>query len=325
MVRRSMKNIHSAKLGPFKLTYTPRDIRHLEKFSIQFVYGHREILLDYMGLERSHLLLGILQHGVSQVGLTVDTQFTRVNLAPRSGLLGRAPQWVYSEITRNHLFSLGIKNVEAIGAPWNYLQHAKYRNEMIQSSGGKSRFIVFPQHLNASIIDKATQEGLKTKIAYWRHVSGGNELTVCMFWSEFLDPVWQKVCQEEGVKLVTAGVGDTNPAWSPHLSRVEFLHNLSKIMQSHTHCIFERETSGLYYAISLGLTVGYFPDTRPLVEIGTKEMHQLLIAKFPEILNQFVSAEILMERSDLWLGRGSTRTPDELKSILKFEVSTLEN
>lgn len=314
-----MKNIRAAKLGPFSVTYTPRSTRILQEFAIQFVYGHREILLDYMGVERSNVLLGILQHGVSQVGLTSDTPFTRINLSPKQGIFGRAPQWVYSEITRNHLIANGVKNVEAIGAPWNYLEHDKFRQDKEHMSSRDKRFIVFPQHRNSSIEEEVTREDLQSRIAYWRELSNEQELTICIFWSEFLDPVWQQVCVEEGVRLVTAGIGDTNPAWSPHLSRVDFLPNLSSIMQKHSHCIFERETSGIFYAISLGLTVGYFPITRPFLETGSIEMHDLLLAKFPELLNQFVNAETLMERSDLWLGRDNTRTPEELKSILKFE------
>ena len=320
-----MRNIFPVKLGPFSVTHIPKSTRNLEKFKIQFVYGHREILLDYMGIERSNILLGILQHGVSQVGLTADTHFTRINLAQRQGIFGRVPQWVYSEITRNHLIANGVKNVEAIGAPWNYLEHDKYRDDKERLSNGNRRFIIFPQHRNTSINEEVTRDDLQNRITYWRHLSNEEELTICLYWSEFLHPVWQQVCKEEGVNLVTAGVGDTNPAWSPHLSRVDFLQNLSRIMQNNTHCIFERETSAIFYAISLGLTVGYFPITRPCLDTSSKELESLLLAKFPEILNEFVSAGILMERSDLWLGRDSTRTPDELKSILKFEESTLEN
>ena len=319
-----MNNPIAAKLGPFSLTYTPRATRYLEKYAIQFAYGHREILLDYMGVNRSNILLGILQHGVSQEGLTPDTEFTRMNLAPRQGIFGRAPQWVYSGITRNHLLANGVKNVEAIGAPWNYLEHNKFRTEEIRASSTDSRFIVFPQHQNASVKEEMTREDLQKRITYWRNLSNEQELTICIFWSEFLHPVWQEVCEEEGVKLVTAGIGDTNPAWSPHLSRVDFLHNLSSIMQKNTHCIFERETTGIFYAISLGLTVGYYPASRPFGSESIKR-HDRLLEKFPVILNQFVSAEILMERSDLWLGRENTRTPEELKSILKFKEFDFEN
>lgn len=320
-----MKNRLAAKFGPLSVTYTPRATRNLEKFAIQFAYGHREILLDYMGIDRSNILLGILQHGVSQVGLSADYQFTKINLTPKKGILGRAPHWVYSENTRDHLIANGVKNVEAIGAPWNYLQHERFREGNAHPDGSKMSLIVFPEHLNVNIKEDVTRENLENKIAYWRHLAEGKELTICLFWSEFVNPIWQQVCEEEGIKLVTAGIGDISPAWSPHLSRVNFLHNLSRIMQNNTHCIFEIETSGIFYAISLGLNVGYFPATRPMLDELSKRGHDLLLEKFPEILNQFISAEILMERSGLWLGRNSTRTPEELKSILKIEEFNFEN
>jgi len=320
-----MKNPFVANFGPFSLTITPRVTRNLEKFSIQFAYGHREILLDFMGVDRSNVLLGVLQHGVSQLGLTPDSEFTRSNLAPRIGLFERAPHWVYSEVTRNHLITNGVKNVEAIGAPWNYLEHNKFRDNSLLQSNSDSRFIVFPQHRNASIEEEVSRSDLHNRIAFWKELANNQELTICVFWSEFLNPVWQQVCNEEGVKLFSAGIGDTIPPWSPHLSRVEFLHNLSGILQKHTHSIFERETTAIFYAISLGLDVGYFPTTRPFFDSGSIKMHDLILMKFPEILNQFVCAETLMERSDVWLGRDSIRTPDELKSILKYEVSIFEN
>lgn len=319
-----MKNQFAVKLGSLSLTYTPRVTRNLENFAIQFAYGHREILLDFMRVDRSNVLLGVLQHGVTQLGLTADTEFTRDNLAPKIGVFERAPLWVYSEITRNHLIANGIKNVEAIGAPWNYMEHNRYRDNIDPQDNSVSKYIVFPQHRNASIEERVLRDDLKKRIAFWKDLANNQELTICIFWSEFLHPVWQQVCVEEGVRLVTAGIGDTNPRWSPHLSRVEFLHNLSNIMQKNTHCIFERETSGIFYAISLGLTVGYFPNTRPFLNSGSIKMHNLLLAKFPETLNQFVRAENLREISDLWLGRNSIRTPDELKSILKFESSIFE-
>ena len=52
-------------VGPLSLTFTPSWLRKIEMFKLQFAYGQREILTDYMGLDRSALLLGILQHGFS--------------------------------------------------------------------------------------------------------------------------------------------------------------------------------------------------------------------------------------------------------------------
>jgi len=298
-------------------------LRYLDKFSIQFAYGQREILLDYAGIDRPNILTGILQHGVSQAGLSADWPFTQSNRAPRLNVFHRAPVWVYSENTKKHLQINGIKNVEAIGAPWIYLNHKELIGDTESYRGDQTSYLVFPAHYNQDSKVDFTAEEVRSKIAYWRNLSGDSALTICLYWSEYLSSVWQQVCREEGVKLVTAGIGFTIPLWSTHSFRVEFLHNLSRILQSNTHCIFERESSGLYYAISLGLAVGYFPETRRLVYIDDSQTHERLMAKFPEILNNFINAEVLDERNSIWLGQDSFRSPAELKSILRYEEASI--
>ena len=106
-----MKSSRTVDLGSLSLSVTHKSLRHLDKFSIQFAYGQREILLDYAGIDRSNILVGILQHGVSQGGLTSDSPFTENNRAPRLNLLQRAPIWVFSENTKRHLkFKIYCKN-----------------------------------------------------------------------------------------------------------------------------------------------------------------------------------------------------------------------
>ena len=318
-----MKSSRTVDLGSLSLSVTHKSLRHLDKFSIQFAYGQREILLDYAGIDRSNILVGILQHGVSQGGLTSDSPFTENNRAPRLNLLQRAPIWVFSENTKRHLKLNGIKNVEAIGAPWIYLPHNEVANDIALSRSNQPNYLVFPAHFDLRSKVDFTLEEVRSKVAYWRSLSGCNALTICLYWSEYLSSVWHQVCHEEGVNLVTAGIGSTIPLWSPHLSRVEFLYNLSRILQSNTHCIFERDSSSLYYAISLGLSVGYFPITRRLVYLNDCQTHELLLSKFPEILNDFIDAEVLKERNDVWLGQESFRGPAELQSILRYEQAPI--
>ena len=314
-----MQGRTTINFGPLSISLAPKPVRHLDKYSMQFASGHREILLDYIGLERSNLLTGILQHGVSQIGLTPDFPFTTNNKAPRVGLIGRAPIWVYSEETKRHLISHGIKKVEAISAPWNYLPHENFKREIPVRTSGEEKYIAFPAHFNIATTTFISKEDVRKKIAYWRAISGGKELTVSLYWSEFVSPVWQQVCKEEGVNVVTSGIGYTTPASSLNLARVEFLHNLSRILQSHTHCIFERDTTGVFYAISLGLTVGYFPYTFPNISNEDIYYHKILLAKFPEMLEQFVEAEVLSARCNKWLGSSSIRNPADLKAILEYE------
>lgn len=318
-----MKNPRTVDLGFLSVSITPNSLSYLDNFSIQFAYGQREILLDYAGIDRLNILTGILQHGVSQWGLSADYPFNQSNRAPRMDIFRRAPIWVYSENSKRHLQSNGIKNVEAIGAPWIYLHHDELARDLEICKGNQLSYLVFPAHYNQDSKVDFTVEEVRSKIAFWRKLSGDSALTICLYWSEYLSSVWQQVCREEDVKLVTAGIGFTIPLWSTHSFRVEFLHNLSRILQSNTHCIFERESSGLYYAISLGLTVGYFPETRRLVYSDDSQTHEKLLAKFPEILNKFVDAELLQERNNVWLGQESFRSPSDLESILRYEPARI--
>jgi hypothetical protein len=311
-------------LGPLNLILKSRSLDHLEKFAIQFAYGHREILLDYMGLERSNIFIGTLQHGVSQLGLTPEFPFTRNNRPPRLGLLHRAPLWVYSESTCAHLKLNGIQNVEAIGAPWNYIAHEDFRKEVQGIKKKEDRYLVLPEHFNFEIKNHITNEQVRSRITHWKRISGGNPITLCLYWTEYLDPVLQRVCFEEGVKVVTAGNGATSPLWSPHPSRINFLHELSQILQKHTHCIVERETSAVYYAISLGLNVGYFPGSYPFRGGADSYYHKLFISRFPKIFNNFIGPENLQTIANEWLGLESVRTPSELMRVLRYEYSPID-
>ena len=49
----------------------------------------------------------------------------------------------------------------------------------------------------------------------------------------------------------------------------------------------------------------------------------LLPSKFPEILNDFIDAEVLKERNDVWLGQESFRGPAELESILRYDQAPI--
>ena len=69
--------------------------------------------------------------------------------------------------------------------------------------------------------------------------------------------------------------------------------------------------------------MGYFPITRRLVYLNDCQTHELLLSKFPEILNDFIDAEVLKERNDVWLGQESFRGPAELQSILRYEQAPI--
>jgi hypothetical protein len=300
-------------IGPCTLMLTPSWLQKIEMFKVQFAYGQREILLDYMGLDRSTLLMGILQHGFSYQDDEADC------ITPRFKSFRRSTLWVYSEKRELSLKEKGFKNVKAIGAPWLYLPPSPTFPRMQPK---KDKFIVFPIHTSLSVDVSPSDSEIKKKIQYWKSISAGRPLTICLYWSDFLDWKWRRIAEVEGVDLALVGVGETEPVWTPHSTRIDFLASLRTLLEQYTHAIFETFTSGMVYAISAGLSVGYFPQTQTELESRLQahlDGDHWMRTKIPGVVGEFVEASALSDHNYEMLGVKSFCTPDELKELLVYE------
>ena len=300
--------------GPFSLILTPSWLQKIEMFKVQFAYGQREILTDYLGLDRSTLLLGILQHGISY------KDYPEEAITPRLGNFKRSPLWVYSEYRARALRHQGFKNVKAIGAPWLYLPPVP----AYPSSREKGdSFIVFPIHNYLSMNVSPNDGDKRSKIKFWKSLAGGSPLTICLYWADYVEWSWRQIAEEEGVEVTFVGIGDLEPPWSPHSARIDFLPNLRSLLQKHSHAIFEAFTSAMSYAISSGLTVGYFPQTQTEYESRLKENLEgdhWIRSQLPGIAGEFVESTSLADTNNRLLGVGSFSPPDSLRELLTFEI-----
>lgn len=304
-------------IGPLSLVLTPSWLQKIETFRLQFAYGQREILTDYMRLDRTTLLLGVLQHGFTFRTNSADAR------TPRLSSYKRSPLWVYSETRARSLRDQGFKNVQAIGAPWLYLPPT---SESSAPQNTRDSFIVFPIHTALSVNVSPDESEIKRKIQFWKSISGDSTLTICLFWSDFLEWSWRRIAEAEGVKVTVVGVGDTNPVWAPHSSRIDFLPNLRTLLQQHSHAIFETFTSGMIYAISAGLAVGYFPQTQTKYESQLQDHldgDHWMAKQIPGVIGVFVEAQKLADRNNEMLGVESFSTPDRLRELLVYETGVV--
>ena len=310
-------NIFKFQAGSFSLSFTPKNLLEIEKFSSQFAYGHREILLRYMELPSTTLLQGVLQHGVS-----TGPDLLRNSHMPRIGLQRRAPFWVYSKNSEKYLREHGVTNVHAIGSPWAYLCGMNEDHPPKLSEVTQEKYLVFPTHHSLSVDVPTNPSQIREKISYWKELTSGHELTICLLWTEYLDPIWRQVCEEDGITLTFAGVSVTNPVWSPHTSRVGFLSVIMRLLSNHTHCIFESPTSAIYYALSMGLNVGFFLETQTPNWESISEIHKeeliWLQNTMPSMVGQFTGASQLETHWREILGFDSVLSPSDLKQTLKF-------
>jgi hypothetical protein len=288
----------------------------IRKFSIQFAYGHREILLNYSKIDTSSLLIGVLQHGVGP-SFTLYSDWP----TPRNRTLERSNLWVYSKKAATELAAGGVKNVSAIGSPWLYSKIL--HGYSASTTPPKTKFLVFPMHYSFSYLSKINPADILEKIQYWKLIAGSEELEICLYWSEFLNPVWQQVAREEGVNLVCAGIAQTAPQWSLADTRVNFYVNLRNIIDSATHCIFESFTSAIFYACDLGKRVGVFQTQSSLAEVNRapafQQENQWLFRNTPEIFNTCEDNSVLGAISYDLLGYDELLSPEILSNVLKYQ------
>ena len=322
-------------IGSISVNIKPHSARYADLFYSQFYYGHREILLNYLEKDSDLLLCGILQHGVRQIGLTPYPEDSQDFKTPRLANWRRSPLWVYSKETVTHLRKLGARgNIQAIGAPWNYMTPAVANQKFDSSDNTAKKFVVFPTHTQIGIVVNLNEFQIRDRINYWKELADFQPLTVCLFWIEFLDPKWQKVCKEEGVAIACAGIGTTDPVWAQNPSRLSFLYKLRDIISEHTHCIFEAFSSGIFYAISMNKHVGLFAGPKDLPKYGNSTVgdwvesihemdHSWAAAEMPLIIDNFADAESLKSLANYLLGVDAVRPINELNDILKFRKSPL--
>ena len=319
-------------IGGIAISLESRENQERELFSAQFKYGHREILLDYMALPRTTLLKGILQHGVIQNGIMDRNSYVKDLKTPRIGLFKRSPLWVYATQTENYLLNEKVRNVKAIGAPWLYLlKNLNLEPDILQNKERPTRYLAFPTHFDMNDSFHYDKTKIREKITAWKSLAGNAELTLCLFWTEYLTEEWQEVAGEEGVTVVTAGLGRTDPSWSQNLMRTNFLHKLLNILDSASHCIFEDLSSAIFYALSLGLKVGYFPITANHLIINDKKTRlqsegvlsfsqNWIGGNMSSIIDSFDSSPELRSIANLMLGKDALREQEELKEILVFNI-----
>ena len=155
MLHRIRGDVNGVEIGRVSITTLTKKSQLLDRFSVQFAYGHREILLNYAAIDQSAILTGILQHGMTHNLEILDA------ITPRLLNGRRSPFWVFNMNDEKNLRENGNKNVKAIGAPWIYLESSPLP-ETVKS---KDKALIFPTHRSISVEPLISRDEIKSKIS----------------------------------------------------------------------------------------------------------------------------------------------------------------
>lgn len=289
--------------------------RRIHKLQAQFAYGHREILLEYFGLPKNSLFTGVLQHGAGTAEmLFADSKTPRISMR-------RIPHLVWSKSVAQELRDMGDSKAVSIGSPWAYLISSS--NERKQDAMSITDSILyFPTHHSLSVDRDLTASQFRSILVNLKEQFPSADLSVCLYYSEFLLRELHIVAEDEGVRLVCPGIGGWDRNWTPHPARVNFLKNLYSIISESERVIFESFTTGIFYAASLNKEILYQPSLSNqkfdnfgiLHKIQSEWMDSSIFAS-----KNFVTADKYNDVTNYMLGFSDLLTKEELFDIVSID------
>jgi len=220
----------------------------LNYFEEQFLYGHREILLNYImvnghKISEQSYLQGGLAHGWAP---NYEVwKLRKRNLMPAHRYIWKDSVFVPNSSKYNQI---------PIGAPWLYLLLSLKITSGIRAElpvVGKRENLVIPYHSLGTNLKKINQQA-----AHFKKFIDPKKSTVCLFWLDFCDQQNRKAYKDLGFEVEC--VGYSHRVHNSYLignPRTFFLINLLTLMLEHRNVITDSISTPVFYAGSLGKNI----------------------------------------------------------------------
>ena len=300
-------------------------------FREQFRFGHREVLLDYLGQDYSNLIFGFLQHGAhphSNIGYWPYQELPK-------NLTNFHSSFVWSQNAVFIAQSKGHRHVLAIGAPWLYLLSNRgllTGTKKIKRPTPKSgrELLLVPAHGSGHYFANSHYKDMVTR---WRKKIGDVDASVLLYYTEFCDPRIRQIWINAGFNIECSGMAwgaEHRTVWTYNGGRPKFLSTTLNLLSNHEEVICLSPTTLAVYSISLGIPTSIQLDTghsHPLGIVsegkGVERLRKYDEDVFQHSVNllgrNFADRDISEEKIDRslqYLGIESFKTRDELEDIL---------
>ena len=297
-------------------------------FSEQFLYGHREILIDYAGLEPNCMIKGSIEHGWaldSGRGIRKLTGGRYLYLS-----------WSAARIARS---GVNEATTLAIGAPFIYAYdkvQAQIEAFCQENALENSKVLFFPVHGN-----EFSQQNPESQIALFKEKYDPKSATACLYWVEYINPVVYNLYKQAGFEIVCSGFSGQMEhtglgysarrlAGSPIGGRPNFILNTIAMLATHSKIVFGGLGTGLFYAaymrkdvemlhkylattfLDMDSEFGTSFEAHPLEARYVKFVADYMGCKFEDIDYNSERFQVLADQE---LGKTNMRRAGELKEI----------
>lgn len=227
--------------------------KNYQIFEEQFMYGHREVLLNFSqfndssSTSSSYILEAGLQHGWA-----ADANIWRL----RGKDFQFKPRYVWNK--KHEVRLPKMENNLAIGAPWLYLVKNSLNQIQAKVKDNKNCALIFPSH---SVISQPKR--VKDQVDHFNSLARNyKNKSVCLYWVDFVNPKVRHEFEKHNFKILCAGYGNPRGI-NPYLNecgRASYLLRLLEIFERFDTVITDEIQSGVFYALSVGLKLVYSPD-----------------------------------------------------------------
>lgn len=308
------------------------------EFSEQFLYGHREILIDYAGLEANAMIKGSIEHGWALDAGRGIRKLTGGRYLYLS--------WSSARVARS---GVSESTTIAIGAPFIYaLEKVQSQiNTFLESHPiDSSRILFFPVHGN-----EFSQQNPESQIALFKEKYDPRIATVSLYWVEYINPSVYNLYKQEGFKIVCSGFSGQMEhtglgysarrlAGSPIGGRPNFILNTIAMLATHSKIVFGGLGTGLFYAgymrkdiemlhkyltttfLDMDSELGTSFEAHPLEARYVNYVAEYMGCKFDEI---DYNSEDFHKLADLELGKADMRSSGQLREVLKGFIDDSAN
>ena len=149
----------------------------------------------------------------------------------------------------------GNKRVFVSGSPWAHLVRACKIDLSIlhQTLNSAEKILFFPSHSAPGAL--VSHDNSIQKLVY---EYGHENITVCLFWIDFIDPEIRSFYRKFSVEVTCLGFRGSSgfeTPWAPTGGRVMFLPNLLELISRHSIIAVNDVSTPFWYAITLGKRV----------------------------------------------------------------------
>lgn len=288
----------------------------LSKLESQFYYGYRELILDYLGLDRINIILGSFQHG--------DGPKDWPNLftpTPRVGLR-RLPLYVSSSLAARSLENKSFP-VHAIGSPILFASANLNRalpsgRETPKIKTSPDKVVIIPRHTH---LINVSYNNVELKIKEFRKLAGSAEGTLLLYSVEFLSNAWRKCAAKYEFKVQCAGLGKTDPPYANIEQRTDFFLNLLLILDTADKVYIEGLSSAIHYSIFLNKDTKVILDS--VSQQSLQEEDRTLLRWYKEFVPGLFEKKMAIDAIQRTmilenLGLNNFLDREQLKSLLNF-------